>query len=414
MRIVADLHIHSRFSRATSKTMDIAQLDEWARKKGVTVLGTGDFTHPKWMEELERDLEPAEEGLYKRKGNDSPTRFLLTVEISCIYSKGGKVRKVHALLFAPSTEVAKQINSKLRKIGNIRSDGRPILGLDVKELAKIAFDVSDKCMVVPAHAWTPWFSVFGSKSGFDSLEECFEEITPHIYAIESGLSSDPAMNWRISALDSIAILSNSDCHSSANIARECNVFDTKLSYTAIMNAIKTKDPKKFLHTMEFFPEEGKYHYDGHSACKTRMHPAERIARKTDACSTCGRPVTVGVLSRVEELADRSEGFVPPGAIPYKSLIPLEHIIGDVFGVGTKSKRVRKEYDTLIAELGTELHILLDAPAGDLKRIASPEVAEGIMRVRDGKVIIEPGYDGEYGKIHVFGEDERGKGQAALF
>lgn len=408
--------------------MNVVDLDFWARKKGVTVLGTGDFTHHKWLEELEENLEPAEEGLYKLKGASSfasslslratedklGTRFVLTSEISAIYSKGGKVRKVHTLLFAPSFEVVKKINGELRKIGNLHSDGRPILGIDVKELAKIAFDASPDCMVIPAHAWTPWFSVFGSKSGFDTLEECFEELTPYIYAIETGLSSDPAMNWRLSQLDSIALISNSDCHSSPKIAREANVFETELSYNGIMDAIRKKDRTRFLYTIEFFPEEGKYHYDGHRDCNVSMHPSERLARKTNACPVCGRPLIVGVLSRVEELADRPEGFVPKDSIPFKNLIPLQEIIGDVWSVGAQSKRVQKEYEKLLTELGGELTILLQTPENELKEATTLEVAEGISRVREGKVWIDPGYDGVYGKIHIFKEGEEPKPQKALF
>lgn len=409
MKLVVDLHIHSRFSRATSKTMNLEELDLFAREKGVQVLGTGDFTHPKWMEELKNELEGAEEGLYVRKashGQKNATRFLPTVEISCIYSKGGKVRKVHVLLFAPSLEAAEKLNGKLRKVGNIHSDGRPILGIDVADLAKLAFDVSPDFMVVPAHAWTPWFSVFGSKSGFDSLEECFGDVTPMIYAIETGLSSDPAMNWRLSRLDLVALISNSDCHSSRNIAREANVFDCQLSYKGIMEAIKAKDPKHFLYTIEFFPEEGKYHYDGHRDCKISISPTERLKKKMEACPVCGRPFTIGVLSRVEELADRPEGFVPKNAIPFKNLIPLSEIISDVLKVGKQSKAVQREYSKLLEGFGNELAILLDVSSGDLQEHTNFAIAEGIMRVREGRVSVAPGYDGVYGKIHILDDEER--------
>ncbi len=819
MKLIADLHIHSRFSRATSKSMNLEELDIFAHQKGVHVLGTGDFTHPKWMQELEGELEPAEAGLYMRKGHKDSTRFLFTVEISCIYSKGGKVRKVHVLLFAPNLEAAKKLNTKLRAIGNIHSDGRPILGLDVADLARIAFDISEDFMVIPAHCllpnslihtredfltpiknikkgdfvfthsgkwkkvrdifirayqgemyhiqpyyfrdglavtpehpfyvirtkkncswskgicrpqhqekkdcmhkyfmeykpewvpahqlekgdvmvyprfqnafsnhsaftvqemltteplikigdkirfgggtrsnninasividknfcklagyylaeghtngrdaigftfhkheqdyaqevidlisrvfgftgrhvirrsrneaieitfysillcklfaqmfycdffehkahtkampkwalglapelqveifrgwwrgdkgytvsrtlmnqmkiillrlgiipsiytdtpdahkrrghhdyqgrtiesrfplfsigrltffedlfglllepefqrfqtkgnvrhgwidkdyvylpirdieitqykgevynleveddnsyvtefatvhncWTPWFSVFGSKSGFDSLEECFGDITPMIYAIETGLSSDPAMNWRLSQLDSVALISNSDCHSSRNIAREANVFDCELSYMGITGAIKTKDPKKFLYTIEFFPEEGKYHYDGHRDCNISLSPSERIKKKLEVCPVCGRPFTIGVLSRVEELADRPIGFIPPNAIPFKNLIPLQEIIGDVIKVGKQSKAVQREYAKLLEAFENELAILLDIPFAELQKSTTFAIAQGIMRVREGEVFVEAGYDGVYGKIHILDEEE---------
>src|SRR3989344_4538915 len=289
MRYIGDFHIHSHFSRATSKDMNIEELDKWARIKGIDVLGTGDFTHPRWFRELKEKLEPAEEGLYKFKNGLSQTRFLLTVEVSGIYSQGGKVRRIHNIVFAPSFEAAFKINKRLGEVGNLRADWRPILGLPAKELLKIVLDASPDCLLVPAHAWTPWFSVFGSKSGFDSIEECFEEMSPYIYAIETGLSSDPKMNWRLSALDKITFISNSDCHSASRIGREANIFEgKKLSYRSIINAIKyTRNEKaaghpldmKLVETVEFFPEEGKYHYDGHRLCKERLSPKESVKIK---------------------------------------------------------------------------------------------------------------------------------------
>ena len=405
MKFVGDFHIHSRFSRATSKELTIPNLDRWAAIKGIRVMGTGDFTHPGWMEEMKQCLEPAEQGLYKLKGKDSPTRFVLSSEISCIYSKGGAVRRIHLVVLAPSIEVVEKINTRLGWQGNLKADGRPILGMDAKEIAKIALDASPDCIVVPAHAWTPWFSVFGSKSGFNSLEECFDEYAKYIYAIETGLSSDPAMNWRLSALDSITLISNSDSHSLAKIGREANVFDTELNYTAIAEAIKKKDPSRFLFTVEFFPEEGKYHYDGHRLCGVSMKP-EESRQRNNICSKCGRPLTIGVLNRVEELADRPEGFKPAGVVPFKSLIPLEEIIADALGVGVISKRVRDEYEKLISVFSSECEVLLNAEQSSLQSATLPEIAEGIMRVRGGKVRIEPGYDGEYGKIKIFQEGEQ--------
>ena len=311
MKFAADFHIHSRYSRATSPSINLPNLDSWAKIKGIKVLGTGDFTHPGWFDEIKKELEPAESGLFKLKKQDSKTRFILTSEISCIYSQGGRVRKIHIIVFAPSFKAVEKINLKLGEIGNLKSDGRPILGLNAKELVKIVLEADENCMVVPAHAWTPWFSVFGSKSGFDSLEECFGEYTKYIYAIETGLSSDPAMNWRLSQLDKITLISNSDSHSLAKIGREANVFDTELDYDAITEIIKNHDNKKFLYTIEFFPEEGKYHYDGHRDCNLSLKP-EQSKKYNNICPRCGKPLVIGVLNRVEELADRPEGFIQIG------------------------------------------------------------------------------------------------------
>ena len=405
MKFVADFHIHSKYARATSQDMDLEHLDEWARRKGIAVISTGDFTHPAWFKELQEKLTEAEPGLYKLNGRESKTRFVLTTEISCIYSKANAVRRIHLILFAPSFQAVEKINTQLGWIGNLHADGRPILGIDVKEVLKIALDASPDCMVVPAHAWTPWFSVFGSKSGFNSLEECFDEYTKYIYAVETGLSSDPPMNWRLSKLDTVALISNSDSHSLAKIGREANVFDVEVSYFAIADAIKTKDPTKFLFTVEFFPEEGKYHYDGHRLCGVRMKPQESKLQK-NICPKCGRVLTIGVLNRVEELADRPEDFQPMNAIPFRSLIPLEEIIGDALGVGVGAKQVREEYENLVKQFGNEFQILLEASLEDLGAATLPEIAEGIGLVREGKVAIEPGYDGEYGKIKIFQENDQ--------
>lgn len=404
MKFIADFHIHSKYSRATSKDMNLESLDKWAKIKGIKVLGTGDFTHPEWFKSLKEKLTPAEPGLYKLK-TDGPTRFILTSEISCIYTKNNKVRKIHILIFAPSLEVVEKINAHLNSVGNIKSDGRPILGLDVKELVKIVFGISQDCFFVPAHAWTPWFSIFGSKSGFDSIEECFEEYSKYIYAIETGLSSDPLMNWRLSALDKIALISNSDAHSPRKLGREANVFDTDLSYDAIIRAIKSKDQKKFLYTIEFFPEEGKYHYDGHRTCEISLAPSES-KKYNNVCPTCGKPLTIGVMNRVAGLADRKPGFNPHGAIPFKSLVPLEEIIAESLGVTTASKRVGVEYSNLIKKLGNEFNVLLTATKQDLIGATSPEIADGIVRVREGKVSITPGYDGVYGRVTIFSKGEQ--------
>jgi len=403
---IADFHIHSKYSRATSKDMDLEVLDKWAKIKGIKVLGTGDFTHPEWLKNLKEKLESAEPGLYKLKGQNE-TRFILTAEISCIYSKNNRVRKIHIIVFSPSFEICEKINVHLGWIGNLKSDGRPILGLDAKELAKIVLESSQDCLIVPAHLWTPWFSLFGSRSGFDSIEECFEEYTKYIYAGETGLSSDPAMNWKISGLDKIALISNSDAHSPRKLGREANVFETELSYFAITEAIKSKDSQKFLYTIEFFPQEGKYHYDGHRACDISLSPQES-KKYNNICPNCGKPLTLGVLNRVEELADRSEGAKPAGAIPFKNLIPLEEIIASALGQGTGTKKVLQEYDNLIKKFGNEFEVLLNTPFESLKVATLSEIAEGIVRVRQGKVSLEPGYDGVFGKIKIFSQGEQKK------
>lgn len=428
MFFIADFHIHTKYSRATSPTMNLESIYKWAQLKGIKLIGTGDFTHPDWFLELKEKLEPAEPGLYKLKKEfveknqkevpdncQTEMRYILTAEISCIYSKNGKTRKVHNLIFAPSLEIVEKINHKLSGIGNLAADGRPILGLDSKELLKIILDTSPECFLVPAHAWTPHFSVFGSNSGFDSLEECFEEMTSYIFAIETGLSSDPAMNWRLSQLDNIALISNSDAHSPSKLGREANIFDTDMTYLSIFQAIKNKNPQEFLMTIEFFPEEGKYHYDGHRNCKICFSPQETI-KKNYTCPNCGRALTIGVMHRVEKLADRKEGESPTKTIPYKSLIPLVEIIAEAFEMGVESQKVQSEYQKLIRELGNELRILLKTPILDLEKITNPLIAEGIKRVREGNAKISPGYDGEYGKINLFDQEEKSEFelQASLF
>jgi len=390
--------------------MDIENLDKWARLKGIKLIGTGDFTHPEWLKTLKEKLEPAESGLFKY----GSTYFILTSEISCIYSKGGRTRKIHIVVFAPSFETVDKINTQLSWIGNLKSDGRPILGLDAKELVRIVMDADENAKILPAHIWTPWFSLFGANSGFDAIEECFEDLTPNIFALETGLSSDPPMNWRLSKLDNYALVSNSDAHSPPNIGREANVFDTELDYFKIVQAIKSKDPSKFLFTIEFFPQEGKYHFDGHRNCNVLFSP-KQTKESNYVCPNCGRPLTIGVMHRVEKLADRDEGFIPQNKIPYKHLIPLQEIIGDALDMGVQSKTVQAEYQKLVNELGGEFKILLDVSREDLDRVTSPRTAEGIIRVREGQVKITPGYDGVYGKINIFGEEEkREEGQKSLF
>jgi len=401
MRFIADFHIHSKYSRATSPKTDLEHLSDSAKIKGIKVLGTGDFTHPAWLKEIQTKLLGAEPGLFKLKDNDNGARFILSSEISCIYKKNDRVRKIHILILAPSFEVVEKINAKLNVIGNLKSDGRPILGLDAKDLAKIIFEASLECMVIPAHIWTPWFSLFGSKSGFNKIEDCFEELTPQIFALETGLSSDPKMNWQLSALDRFSLISNSDCHSPEKIGREANVFNTELSYFAIKEALQTKDKNKFLFTIEFFPEEGKYHYDGHRICNVCFNP-EQTKKANGICPVCKKPLVVGVSNRVAELADRPFGFKPQNAIPYKSLVPLRELIGEALGVGPSSKKVDGEYQKIIKNYGSELEILLETPIEKLKEKTLSIIALSIDLMRQGKAQAIPGYDGVYGKIKVLG------------
>jgi uncharacterized protein (TIGR00375 family) len=413
MRFVADFHLHSKYSRATSKDMNLENMALFAEKKGILVLGTADFTHPLWFKEIKENLEPVGQGIFSLKNKKSKTLFVLTTEISCIYSKKGKVRKIHLLVFAPSLPFVEKLNARLSWVGNLKADGRPILGLDAKELLKLVLSLSPDAFVVPAHAWTPWFSLFGSRSGFDSIEECFEELSFEIFALESGLSSDPPMNWRLSALDRIAIISNSDSHSLLKMGREANVFDLeKIDFFEIKKAIKEKDNKRFLFTIEFFPEEGKYHFDGHRLCHQRFSPSE-TKKYQGICPVCKKPLTVGVLHRVEELADRPEGFVPSGAIPFRSLLPLSEIIAQAFGLLENSKKIKEEYEKLIKEFENELNLLLFLPLEKIKGKIDPRIFQGIQKMREGKVEKEPGYDGLYGKIKIVFDQEK-NGQKSLF
>jgi uncharacterized protein (TIGR00375 family) len=395
--------------------MNLENLDRWAKIKGILVLGTGDFTHSQWFEELKEKLEPAEPGLFKLKNSNSETRFILTSEVSCVYQKRRRLRKIHLIIFSPSFEICEKINKKLAIYGDLSSDGRPTLTLDAKELVKIVLDTSENTLIVPAHIWTPWFSLFGSKSGFDSIEECFENYSKYIFAGETGLSSNPAMNWRLSALDRITLISCSDAHSPSHIGREANIFNCELSYFEIVKAIKEKDKNKFLYTIEFYPEEGKYHYDGHRNCGVSFSPKE-TKKYNGICPVCGKPLTIGVLNRVEQLADRPEGFQPENAIPFKSLIPLEEIIADALGQGVGTIEVEKEYKNLIEKFKNEFNVLINTPRSDLEVVTLPEIAEGIIRAREGKVFIEPGYDGVYGKIRIFqkGEQKNVSRQGTLF
>jgi DNA helicase-2/ATP-dependent DNA helicase PcrA len=395
MRIIADLHIHSHYSRATSKLMNLEELSKYARVKGVNLLGTGDFTHPRWFGELREKLSETVPGSGVYSYNNM--NFMLTVEISLIYTQGGKGRRVHHVILAPSFEVAEQINEWLSSRGRLDYDGRPIFGFSSIEMAERLMGISRDIEIIPAHAWTPWFSIFGSKSGFDSVEECFGDQARHIHALETGLSSDPRMNWRVSSLDRYALVSFSDSHSPWpwRLGREATVFDLKgLDYNSVIRAIRTREG--LTETMEFFPEEGKYHYDGHRACDVCMEPRESI-RAGNICPVCRRPLTIGVLHRVEELADREDGFRPEGARPFRSLIPLSEIIASRMGAGlVSSKKVWSAYNRLLEAFGSEYSVLLEAGQEDMARIVDPRIAEAVVRVRDGRVSMQCGYDGEYG------------------
>jgi uncharacterized protein (TIGR00375 family) len=405
MRYFADLHVHSRYSRATSPEMTPEGLWRWAQIKGIKVMGTGDFTHPGWLAELREKLEPAEDGLFRLKKQyrsgavpascEGEVFFVLQAEISSIYSKGGRTRKVHSVVLAPGFKEAEAINGRLASVGNLSSDGRPILGLDAKRLLEMVLESSEDAMLIPAHAWTPHFSVFGAASGFDSLEECFEDLAPHIHAIETGLSSDPPMNRRLSALDGLALLSNSDAHSPRKLGREANIFEAGVSYPAMARAIRTR--VGLAGTVEFFPEEGKYHYDGHRACGVCLPPEDTV-RLGLLCPACGRRLTVGVMHRVERLADRKA----PQKETYVSAVPLAEIISEVIGKGVNTRAVENAYFGVIERLGGELSVLLEAPLKDVARAGGERLGEALSRARSGRVNVSPGFDGVYGKISIFG------------
>lgn len=426
---IADLHIHSHYSRATSRDCTPEFLDLWAGRKGIGILGTGDFTHPAWREELKEKLIPAEEGLYilkeeyrlkdeYRPGRQSSDgtmapRFVISGEISSIYKKNGKTRKVHSLILLPGLSEAELLSRKLEAIGNIHSDGRPILGLDCHDLLEITLELCPRAIYIPAHIWTPHFSLFGAFSGFDTIEECFEDLTPHIHALETGLSSDPAMNWRWSALDRFQLISNSDAHSPAKLGREANLLDIRLAYTGLWNAIQTGEGLK--GTIEFFPEEGKYHYDGHRKCHVCLAPME-AETYSGICPVCGRKLTTGVSHRIEQLADRKEGIVLPGGRPFESLVPLSEVVAASLGCSPASVKAQNQYEAMIRNLGPEFQVLRELPTEDIRRVSGYLISEGIRRLREGKVEWSPGYDGEYGAIKLFDrtEIENLDGQCCFF
>ena len=449
MRIISDIHIHSKYSRACSPDLIPENLEKWGKIKGVNLLGTGDFTHPLWRKELREKLEEAEQGLFRLRNSPPPSlppqahpkseyalggprqgggiksgfpplegegkggvRFVLSSEVAVIYSQGAKkMRRVHYVLLLPSFAAVDRFVASLEKRGaKLASDGRPILGMNSVELLKYLLDADPNALMIPAHAWTPYFGIFGSKSGFDSIEECFGDYAKYIYAFETGLSSDPEMNWRVSHTDRYSIISASDAHSLPRIGREATVMDipeNELSYAEFLRILKEKDKNRFKFTVEYFPEEGKYHLDGHGPCKISFTP-EQTKRAGGRCPKCGRLLVVGVVSRVNDLADRPEGFRPPNAIPQKHLVPLEEVLADCFGAGSKSKKIQDIYWKLIERAGSEFNVILDLPIEDLKKGAGQLVAEAVRRVRIEQVIKTPGYDGVYGIIKVFADGERAK------
>jgi len=425
---ILDLHIHSKYSRACSRDLELPKIAEACVKRGIDIVATGDFTHPKWFEHIKESL--VEEGVgvyrlaptspqpspYKGEGRQV-TRFILGTEVAVIKKHKDETRRLHLCIFAPNIETAEKFNNKLNEMGfNLKSDGRPILGLTAKELLQIMLEVDKRMVMIPAHAWTPWFGVFGSKGGYDSLEDCFEELAPHIFAIETGLSSDPLMNWRCSMLDKIALVSNSDAHSPAKLGREANVVEFEsekdITYENIFNKIKNQQIK---YTIEFYPEEGKYHYDGHRDCEFVCHPSE-TKKHGGLCPKCKKPLIIGVMNRVEELADRTEEQARSlKRVPYINLVPLPEIIADTLDVGVSSKAVQKEYNNLIEKFGSEFNILLNTPIAEIKNHSEERLAEAIKRVREGKIYVKPGYDGVFGVVKVFedGEKKRNQQQALL-
>ncbi len=410
---IVDLHIHSKYARACSPQLEIPNIAKACEQKGIDICGTGDFTHPAWFAHLEKELmEIGKSGLYQYKNGDSKTKFIFTTEISCIYKHKDKVRRLHLVLVAPNMLAAKKLNEALTAKGaNLRSDGRPMMGLHAKAVLQMMLDIDPRFMMIPAHAWTPWFAVFGSKSGYDRLEDCFEELTPYIKAIETGLSSDPAMNRQLSVLDNIVLVSNSDAHSLENLGREANVFvfksENEITFDSVKDCIESNDQKKFLYTIEFYPEEGMYYVDGHRACGVSMFPKETKKNK-NICPKCKKELTIGVLHRVDDLADRTQKNIPVDKfIPHKYIVPLREIIAEAFDMGKGSKKVRDEYERMTQSLGNEFSILLDV---DLKKIkdavSNQNIYLGIKNMRAGDVVKTPGFDGQYGKIQTLNSNKK--------
>jgi len=430
MQVVADLHLHSKYSRAVSPQMELRTMAEWGEKKGIDLLATSDWTHPVWFKEIESLLEEDGEGVFKLKNSKSKTRFVLSTEISNIYTQGGRGRRVHTVFIAPSLQVVDRINSELKKRGgNLLSDGRPILGLSVQDMCEVVWGIDERVIVMPAHIWTPWFSMFGSKSGFDSMEECFGKYADRITAIETGLSSDPAMNWRIKELDTRAIVSSSDAHSPKKMGREVTVFDFKdkeISFGGLRQAMTKAggNKGKITYTVEFHPEEGKYHYTGHRNCGVCQSPQETREKGT-SCHVCGKPLTVGVMHRVEELTGEGReieavkkesqtgvaGYYHPTdkqRPPYVMLVPLQEILAEALEIGVASQKVEMMYEQLIVKLGGEFKVLLKSSLEEIKGVAGDRVAEALAKVRKGNIVVKPGYDGVFGEVKIWSGESRDK------
>lgn len=404
MRTITDFHLHSKWSRACSKALTLPNIAHACERKGISFVGTGDALHPEWQKDIDTLLDEAGDGVFRLKGTFSPTTFLLSTEISCIYTHREKVRRVHHVILFPSRIALHRLTTALTERGcNLKSDGRPIVGLSSQELLTMTLDADPQCLLIPAHAWTPWFSVFGSKSGYDSLEECFGDLVDQIYAIETGLSSDPAMNWRLSALDRVMLISNSDAHSCDNLGREANVLEMDApSYDELRRILVEHDATKFIETIEFFPQEGKYHADGHRECQFWCDP-EDTKRHKGLCPTCGRPLTIGVMHRVNELADRSADAPRPfRSAPFRSIVPLKELVADVVGRGKNTQGVSKIVDALLQDSRTEFGVLLDMSAAELAQCAPSDIVEAILKMRQSRVEIRPGYDGEYGVVRIKG------------
>ena len=401
----ADLHLHSPYARATSRELTFENMARWARIKGIDLLASADFTHPEWFAETKRKLRATGDGLYECEG----ARFVLGTEVNCNGYQGGRNRRIHMLMLAPSIEVVERINAALADKGLLASDGRPTLHLTPRELLETLLHIDERIMLIPAHAWTPHFGIYGSRTGFDSLEECFGDLTPHVFAIETGLSSDPAMNWRMPELDDVSIVSFSDAHSLPKMARELTFIDEELSYDGLRRALREQS---IAYTVEFFPEEGKYHNSGHRKCGVNLSPDE-VARTGATCPVCGWRMTLGVMQRTERLAKRPESFCrddngftcsKDGRPPFRSLVGLQQIVAESMGRGVNTKGVRVQYMTLVEELGSEMHILTDADVLDIARVGGERIAEGVERVRKGDIVIEPGYDGVFGKVSVWPDE----------
>ncbi len=421
MRYITDFHLHTKYSRATSKNLDVRELTKWGHLKGLHILGSSDFTHPKWFAELSEMLVESADGLYQLKKEHfhkddlplsvtgRPFYLLLTSELSCIYRKNDQTRRIHLIIAFPSLEHVAAFNKKLMAKGaKLAGDGRPILGMDAKDVLVMALEVCDRALVIPAHAWTPWFAIFGSKSGFNSIDECFDELSPHIFAVETGLSSDPPMNWRMADMQTRFVVSNSDAHSGPKMGREANVFDMeKPSYTGIYDALKNRDNKTFIETLEFYPEEGKYHYDGHARCGVSLHP-DQTKKLKGLCPKCHLPLTVGVLSQVEKMAAYPKGHTPEGAPNHRYIVPLPEILSEIHGRGWQTQTVQKTYMDMIKNGGDEFTILLDTPIKEIEQFAGEQIATAIDKMRRGDLFIEPGYDGVYGVVKIFKPGELGK------